>query len=183
MQAGYLSRSRVRCSSEGTHRLLQARDVSTDGGVCLDTAVLFHPERNADLYRVGAGDILIVARGQDHRANLIDVDLDGVLVSSVFYIIRPIFDVVRPGYLAWWLNQPEVQAEIKAGSPGTGIGCIRRPTIEQLPVALPPLDVQDRIAEAMRLWRRCKALQSKLNEKRVEMIHAVCRQSVRRDKE
>jgi len=183
VQAGYLSRSRVRGSAKGTHRLLQARDVSADEGVSIDTAVLFHPERNAELYRVSVGDILIVARGNDHRAVLIDTDLDDVLASSVFHIIRPVADLVRPGYLAWWLNQPDVQAEIKAGSRGTGIGYVSRQVMEQLPVDLPPFEVQQRIAEVVRLWWRRKALQSQLDEKRQEMIHAVCRQAVRQDKE
>jgi hypothetical protein len=172
----------VRGSAKGTHRLLQARDVSADG-VCIDTAVRFHPERNPELYRVSAGDILVVARGQDHRANLIDADLDDVLASSVFHIIRPHADLVRPGYLAWWLNLPDVQAGIKTGSPGTGIGLLRRPTIEQVPVDLPPLDVQERIAAVMRLSRRRSALQAQLDSKRQQMIHAICRQAVRQDKE
>ena len=182
VQAGYLSRSPVRGSAKGTHRLLQSRDVSA-AGVCVDTAVRFHPERNTELYRVSAGDILVVARGQDHRANLIDADLDDVLVSSVFHIIRPRTDLVRPGYLAWWLNLPDVQTGIKVGSPGTGIGLLRRPTIEQVPVDLPPLDVQERIAAVMRLSRRRNALQAQLDSKRQQMIHAICRQAVRQDKE
>lgn len=182
VQAGYLSRSRVRGSAQGTHRLLQARDVSADG-VCVDTAVRFHPERNAELYRVSAGDILVVARGQDHRANLIDADFDDVLASSVFHIIRPRADHVQPGYLAWWLNQPDVQAEINAGSRGTGIGYISRQVMEQVPVDLPPLDVQERIAAVMRLSRRRSALQAQLDTKRQQMIHAICGQAVRQDKE
>lgn len=182
VQAGYLSRSRVRGSAKGTHRLLQARDVSADG-VCLDAAVRFHPERNAELYRIRDGDILVVARGQDHRANLIDADLCDVLASSVFHIIRPRPDLVQPGYLAWWLNQPDVQAEINAGSRGTGIGYISRQVMEQIPVDLPPLDVQQRIAAVMQLSRRRSALQAQLDSKRQLMIHAICRHAVRQDKE
>ena len=183
VQAGYLSRSRVRGSSTGTHRLLQARDVSAEHGVRPDAAVRFHPKRNAELYRVTAGDILIFARGHDHRANLIEADLVDTLASSVFHIIRPRAGVVLPGYLAWWLNQPDVQAEIGAGSRGTGIGYVSRQTMEHISVKLPPLDVQERIAEAMRLRQRGLALQLQLNEKREQMVHAVCRKALRQDEE
>jgi len=183
VQPGYLSRSRVRALRSGTHRLLQARDVSPEGGVQVDAAIRFRPERNPDLYRVSRGDILVVARGQDHRACLVTVDLVDTLASSVFYIIRPQEQVVLPGFLAWWLNRPRVQAEIRSQSRGTGIGYISRQTIEHLPVVLPSLRVQRGISEAVSLWQKKQVLQASLDEKREQLIHAICRQAVRQDKE
>ena len=183
IQSGYLSRSSVHSIPSGTHRLLQARDVSPQHGLQLDAAVRFKPERNPDLYRVSRGDILLTARGQDHRAYLIDVDLDGVLASSVFYIIRPREDVVLAGYLAWCLNQPDAQATLDAASTGTGIGYIARPSIEHLSIVVPTLDVQRRIADTISLWRREQFIQSRLDSKRTQLIHAICRQAVRLEKE
>lgn len=183
VQPGYLSRTSVHSVSSGTHRLLQARDVSPQLGLHLGAAVRFKPERNADLYRVSRGDILLAARGQDHRAHLVDVDLDGVLASSVFYIIRPREGVVLPGYLAWCLNQPDVQAALDAASSGTGIGYIARPTIEHLPVVVPPFDMQRRISEAVCLWKRQQSIQTRLDQKREQLIQAICRQAVGLKKE
>jgi restriction endonuclease S subunit len=183
VQPGYLSRTSVRSALSGTHRLLQARDVSPQHGLRLDTVVRFRPERNPDLYRVSRGDILLTARGQDHRAYLVDVDLSDVLASSVFYIIRPREDLVLPGYLAWWLNQPDTQAALESASRGTGIGYIARPLMEHLPVAVPPLDVQRRIAEAMDLWQRQQSIQARLDQKREQLIQATCRQAVGLEKE
>jgi hypothetical protein len=182
VQAGYLSRSRVKPSVTGSYRLLQSRDVSGEG-IDLKAAVTFVPERNPDLYRVSEGDILIIARGQDHRAHLVQIELHDTLASSVFHIIRPDRDVILPGYLAWWLNQPDIQAEIKAGSRGTGIGYVSRQHMEQIPVMLPPRDMQERIASAMALWHRRHSLQSQLDQKRQTMIQALCRQAVRADKD
>jgi hypothetical protein len=180
VQPGYLNRARVRSLPAGTHLLLQARDISPKSGLRLDAAVRFIPERNADLYRVSRGDILLTARGQDHHAHLVDAELEGVLASSVFYIIRPREGMV-PGYLAWWLNQPDTQAALESASSGTGIGYIARPLMEHLPVVVPPLDVQRRIAEAMNLLRRHRSLQVRLDQKREQLIHAVCRQAVRQE--
>ncbi len=183
IQAGYLSRSRVNGSPGGTHRLLQARDIDPEGGVRVNDAVRFQPERNPELYRVSRGDILMVARGQEHRAYLITDDLGDTLASSVFHIIRPREEVVLPGYLAWWLNQPDVQAEIKTGSRGTGIGYVSRQAVEHVRVVLPALGVQQRIAEVLRLWERKLALQTRLDERREQLIHSVCRQALRQEKE
>ena len=183
MQAGYLSRGRVEDTPTGAYRLLQARDVNKDGTVQSKSAAKFDPERNPDLYRVSEGDILVVARGQTHKAFLIDVELRNTLASSVFHIVRLDRDSISPGYAAWWLNRPHVQAMIHEQSRGTGIGYIGRQVIEQIPVWLSPFDHQERIASVMALWRRRHSLQSQLDQKRQIMIQALCRQAVLVDKE
>ena len=180
VQPGYLSRDRVRSVWGGTHRLLQAKDVSEATGVLLDQATQFYPERKPELYQVTRGDILVVARGQDHRAHLVDQELTNVLASATFYIIRPDAHRVLPGYLAWWLNLPQVQAEIDANSRGTSIAYISREVIETLHVPVPPSSVQQKIERVVALWRRKKLLQSEIDEKREQHIQAVCRQAVQR---
>jgi hypothetical protein len=177
VQPGYLSRTSVRSVPSGTHWLLQSRDVSPQRGLCLDRVVRFHPERNPALYRVSCGDILLTARGQDHRAYLVTVDRPDLLASSVFYIIRANEDVA-PGYLGWWLNQPGPQATLESASHGTGIGYIARPLVEQLPVPVPPLAVQRHIEETLALLQRQQSVQAHLDKKREQLTHAVCRRAI-----
>lgn len=100
------------------------------------------------------------------------------LASNVFYIVRPHTDRVVPAYLAWWLNLPPVQAQIDAGSRGTGIGYISRQTMERLPVVVPALDVQFKIAEVNGLWQKMNTLQDRLDEKRAQLIQAICQQAI-----
>lgn len=183
VQPGYLSRTSVRAVPSGTHRLLQARDISPHHGLLLDALVRFKPERNPELYRVSRGDILLAARGEDRRAYLVDVELTDVLASSVFYIIRPREDAVLPAYLAWYLNQPCMQAILDAASHGTGISYIARPVVERLSVVVPPLVTQRRIVEAVDTWKRQQSLQDRLDMKREQLIQAVCRQAVGLEKE
>jgi len=131
----------VRSSRIGTHHLLQAKDLSRDSGIAWSDVASFRPERNAELYQISRGDILLLARGRSHWAFLVAEDFVNTLASSVFYIIRPDTAVVRPAYLAWWLNLPETQAQINACSCGTGIGYINRQALGSLMVALPPTEV------------------------------------------
>lgn len=179
IQPGYLSRQGVRSTPGGTHLLLQAKDVSLESGIQPDDAVRFRPQRNPDLYQISRGDILVAARGRDHRAYLVTEDLVDTLASNVFYIVRPRTNDVVPAYLAWWMNLPCVQAQLDAGSRGTGIGYISRQTMEHLPIVVPPLDVQDSIAKVIGLWQEKKNLQIRLDQKREQLIQAICRQAVR----
>ena len=178
VQPGYLSRSRVHSVPDGTHRLLQARDVSADGGVRIENAVRFRPERKPELYQVLRGDVLVIARGQEHRAHCIDEDLPNTLVAFSFYILRPDSSLILPGYLAWWLNQPRVQAQINAASRGTGISYISRQALENLSVQVPTLTVQHKIVRILELWHRIKAIRRQLDEKREQQIQMVCQRVV-----
>lgn len=154
-----------------------------EAGMRLDDAIQFHPERKPGLYQVSRGDVLVVARGQDHRAHHIVDDLTDTLASSSFYILRLRANLALPGYLAWWLNLPRVQAEIGAGSRGTSIGYISRQTLEHLIISIPALAVQRRIESVVTLWCKKKLLQSRIDMKREQYIQSVCRQAVRRAKE
>ena len=160
IQPGYLSRGRVHSVPDGTHRLLQARDFSADGGVSIENSVWFHPERNPELYQVLRGDVLVVARGQEHRAYCIDTDLPNTLVSATFYILRPDPSYILPGYLAWWLNLPSVQA------------------LEKLSVQVPTLAVQHDIDQILELWHKIKSIRRQLDEKREQQIQMVCQLTV-----
>lgn len=183
VQAGYLSRTRVKGAYDGSHSLIQARDVSDHGKIDLETVVSFNPERNPELYRVSSGDILFIARGHDHRAHLIQAELTNTLASSVFHIIRPNRAAVLPTYLAWWLNQPEAQTAIKMGSRGTAIGYVSRRHMETVPVSLPPHATQQRVVDTIALWERRRSLQSQLDHRRQELIQTLCRRAVRPEKE
>jgi len=183
VQPGYLSRGRVRSVQGGTYWLLQAKDVSEGLGVLLNQATRFHPERRPELYQVTRGDILVVARGQHHRAYHVEQDLTNALAAATFYIVRPDAIRILPAFLAWWLNLPRVQAELDVSARGTSIAYIGRDAIEALLVPIPSLAVQRRIERVTTLWRRKKSLQSHLDEKRERYIQAACRRAVQRSKE
>ena len=127
-----------------------------------------------------AGDILLTARGQRHRAYHIDRDLSNVLAAATFYILRSDTNRIRPGYLAWWLNLPRIQSEIDSASGGTYISHIRRGALEGLMVSVPPLEVQHGIERVVLLWRQRNALRVRIDRKREKYIRAVCQKAVQK---
>lgn len=177
IQPGYLSRGRVHSVPDGTHRLLQAKDLSVDGSVRLENAVRFHPERRPELYQVSRGDVLVIARGQEHKAHCIDEDLPNTLAAFSFYILRPDLSHILPGYLAWWLNLPPVQAEINAASRGTSIRYIRRQALGNLRIQVPTLAVQHDIDQILELWHKIKSIRRQLDEQREQYIQLVCQRA------
>lgn len=181
VQPGYLSRMGVRPAPGGTHFLLQAKDVSPDAGIRSVGLLRFRPQRQPHLYEISGGDILIASRGQDHHAYLVHQDLVDTLASSVFYIVRPRVERIVPAYLAWWLNLPHMQALIDSGARGTGIGYIARQVLERLPVVVPPIAAQNKVAKTLDLWQQQRSLQARLDQKREQLIQAICRQAVQQE--
>lgn len=183
VQPGYLSRRSIRSAPDGTHCLLQAKDVSPEVGVRSVGLLRFHPQRHPELYLVGRGDILIASRGRKHQAHLVQQDLIDTLASNVFYIVRPHSRRIVPAYLAWWLNLPHVQAMIASGARGTNISYVARQALENLSIVVPPIAVQTKIAEVLCLYQQQQSLQAQLDQKCEQLIHAVCRQVIRIAKE
>ena len=180
VQPGYLSRGRVHHADDGTHHLLQGKDISEDHGVCLETAFMFHDTSSTELYTVTRGDILFTARGLDHRAYFVEQDLSDVLAAATFYILRPERSHILPRYLAWWLNLPRVQSAIGRESGGTYISYIRRQAIENLAVPVPGLEVQHRIERVLLLGRKRDVLRKRIEKKRDQYMRTVCERAVRR---
>ena len=178
VQPGYPSRGRIRHAPDGTHYLLQGKDVSDSKGVNLKTAIRFHPEHRQELYQISRGDVLFTARGQEHRAYYIKDDVSDVLVAASFYILRVDRNRLLPAYLAWWLNLPRIQSKINSASGGTYISYIRRNALESLLVAVPAMEVQMRIERVVFLWRERTALQAEIDEKRRSFIHALCLRAI-----
>ncbi|CAG0975493.1 hypothetical protein BURK2_01547 [Burkholderiales bacterium] len=183
VQPGYLSRGRVRSAVKGTHLLIQARDVSPATGIRTEGATRFVPERKAELYQINEGDVLVVARGQEHRAHHVDQRLENALAAATFYILRPRPDAIRSGYLAWWLNLPSVQAAIAGSARGTSIPYVSREAIEGLRIPLPPAPTQQCIERVVALWRKKLSLQHQLDAKREDYIQALCERAMNRFEE
>ena len=178
VQPGYPSRGRIRHALDGTHYLLQGKDVSESKGVSLESAIRFHPEHRRELYKVSRGDVLFTARGQKHRAYYVSHDDSDVLAAASFYILRVDRNRLLPAYLAWWLNLPRIQSKINSASGGTYISYIRRNALENLLVAVPAMEVQFKIERVVFLWRERSALQAEIDEKQQLFIQALCLRAV-----
>lgn len=179
IQAGYMARGRIEPDVAGTYRLLQWRDVVDQRNIHSRLGTPFIPERNPELYRLSRGDMLIAARGDDQRARFVPQSLGNMLASNVFHIVRPDARSVVPEYLCWWLNQPFVQSEIRAGATGSAISYIKKAHIEKIGVLLPSLAVQQKIVRTIGLWDRRHKLQLQLDSARQNLIHAACLQAAR----
>lgn len=116
---------------------------------------------------VQTGDILMVgSNGNPARiGNAVQIDEPGrYLYASLLFGLRPRREAVDPDFLYFAVVAPGVQTAISDAVQGTtGLSNLKITTLRDLPIDLPPLDEQRRIAkvlrsvdEAIALERQCR---------------------------
>ena len=176
VQIGYQATGRMMHHGDGTHRLIQLKDVRGDR-IQTSDLIAFVPKRDPQPYLVGPGDILFVARGRKNQAVLSTERLENVLAVSNFYIIRA-GPAVLPEYLCWHLGQPAAQDHIRSRVHGSGIKMIKKSDLLELLVPVPPLDVQRKVVAVARLAGEEERLTQAISNKRQELAAALCGRAV-----
>lgn len=80
---------------------------------------------------------------------------------------------VRPDYLVWYINYSRAQRYFSQHLVGAALPHINRTTLEDLPVIVPPLEVQERIVNAHVCRLKEKALLERLIEKKKQFLDAL----------
>jgi len=174
IQAGYQSRTTIRKVENGTHLLIQGKDIDEKGDISTESLIRFNPNRNPDFYRVHRNDILFQAKGSSHNAVIVKEVIPGALATGSFYIIRPNSDLIRPGYMTWWLNQPAAQSFFKSEGGTTVISFIPKSALSQMKISLPSLQVQIKIEKIQQLLHKEQQINSRLHELRTILANAIC---------
>jgi hypothetical protein len=118
------------------------------------------------------GDVLIVGRGAKRTAFLVEAPPDRTVADRTFFVARPDSEQILPAFLAWYLNERRAQHYLQSHSRGTNIQTIKKSALERLPVQVPPLDTQERIADIQALVCREQELLRAWMDRRSELARA-----------
>lgn len=199
IQIGYQFREKLNMASDGTHQVIQVKDIDADNDHRLILSNLYRvtPERDAERYEVHNGDVIFLPKGRRNFATLVDGILDkypslkpdgtstGVSVKTIvagyFFIVRLKSPDVDPKFFVWAINQPPAQSYLQSVSSGTGMPFIRKDAFTALEIDIPPRHTQEQIVELHNFSRTEQRLAQRLTEKRAELISGVCLNAARQD--
>ena len=161
-------------SADGTHYVLQAKDV-LEARLDLNDLPLIELGERGDRHELATGDVIMVSRGRTVAAPLGEIDsaVPTVAAGSV-YVLRPKNAAVDPMYLAWTINRPGTQAQLQALAQGSHIPFVSKQSLAKLKIPVPPIEVQQTIGHVYGLSLREKDLMSQLSELRERLTHALC---------
>ena len=172
LSAGHPFRESIQHAFDGDTAVVQLKDVDPEKG--LDSTQLYRVHltgRKSPDY-LQQGDILFVGRGYRIFAVLVDQDLQPTVAGSHFFIlrIRPTWHDIRPDYLVWYINHKQAQRYFAQHIAGSALPHVTRTTLENLPILVPPLAVQEHIVKLHHCRLKEKALLEKLIEKKKQLI-------------
>src|SRR5262245_56196918 len=171
IRSGYQFREKVEHDPRGAVPVIQIKDLTDEFQLRTEDLIRVSLDRT-EPYLVGQGDVLFLARGHRLGAVAVNEPLTGTIATGYFLILRP-SQRVRPGYLAWAINQREFQEQMRPFVRGSHIPLITKSDFQELRVEVPPLEVQDRIVALDELHRRERQLVDEIQARRAELIHAI----------
>ena len=161
----------VKGSPTGTVRCLQVKD-------------LLMPSPETTAYRVDAskiklgnyllkkGDLLFAGKGVTYLCKVFEWNFSAV-PSTTLYSIRLYSDIVSPEYLCWYLNHPNVVAEVKASQVGSGTPMIHKSTLANLEIVVPSKEKQRLIVELSSLQAREQLILRSIADKRLQLTNQI----------
>ena len=176
MWTGFQVRSAIADVPEAPHRLITLGDV-VDGVVSLDRAARMDLGGRIGRHSLLEGDILLRPRGANTKAAVVlDLDMPTVAVAPL-WVLRLRVDTFLPDYVVWWINRCEVQEKLAAAARGSHIPSVPREAFADLEIPIPPLGVQNEIAEVERLRVEERELAARLAAARSVLIESTLEQA------
>jgi type I restriction enzyme S subunit len=99
--------------------------------------------------RLEPGDIAMSVRGTIGKIGIVHDEIAGSVITANLIRLAPQREKVYPDYFRWVLLSPKFRKELDAASPQTTIKTITAPALKALPLPLPPLPEQRRIAHVL----------------------------------
>lgn len=106
--------------------------------------------KRLERHRLEPGDIVFPRRGDLSRYAHVSEEYSGWLCGTGCLRIRLIGGDFDTGYLAYYLGHPQVQSWIEGNAVGTTMLNLNTSIMKALPVAVPPIHEQRRIAETLK---------------------------------
>jgi restriction endonuclease S subunit len=130
------------------------RDIDDSGELKLQNLKRVENANPNDSHIAKEGDVVFRSRGTPFMASVVPKIAKDLLVVAPMIRIRVNREMVLPEYLVWYINSVYGAAYFKEFATGSGIPLISKTVLEQMPVKLPNLRVQQTIADLVKLSRK-----------------------------
>jgi hypothetical protein len=170
---GYPFRGRIEEDTTADTCAIQMKDVTGDFKVNWETVVHATPEGNRPPDWLEPGDIIFIAKGNNNFAIYLDQIPQKAVCSPHFFHLRPKRSDVIQEYVAWLINQIPGQDYFRRTREGSGTLSVRRVILEQMPLPVPSVDIQEKIIKLDQVLRKEKGIFLDLLQNRQLMIDSL----------
>jgi hypothetical protein len=172
--SGYPLRSAVEALEPGEVHFVQIRNTSPDADIdWAEVPKVTLPSKREPAW-LSDQDVVFTARGTRTLAYpLVGTPAKAVCAPQFFVLSVKNTGMISPEFLAWQINQKPAQEYFQRTATGSYIQNIRREVIENLPIAMPPIEQQQLIVNFWRAAQRERATLNRLIENRNNQLEAL----------
>lgn len=150
---------------------MQLKDFENDYTTIGEECILIAGDKIKSKYHLKGGDILFTAKGTNNYAVVYeDRDDTPTIASSALFVIKVDKTRANPYYIAWYMNQNTVQNYFKTNETGTYVTSVNKTAIEAIPISLPTMEIQNKIAKITSLHLREKRLRAEITDLKNKLI-------------
>lgn len=178
IKSGYLFRFRLRSDKDGEVRVIQLKDVNDEGVLNIDGvfSVDFAPSKRTEFLQ--KGDVLFKAKSNKHVAALFESDMENVIATVHYFVLRLKGNSVLPKFLRWHINEKPAQKHFDLNAAGTRIPIINKKALEELEVPVIPIEKQKKIIAVYELMGREQDLMDNIKNKREKLISSLLHDAI-----
>jgi restriction endonuclease S subunit len=173
INSGYSFRTKVQNNPTGNTYVIQMRDIAEDRFGIESTPNKVDGGSINEKHLLQQGDILFMGKGANNFAVCYDEKFKPAVAASAFFMIRPDQGKVNPKYLCWYINNNRAQAFIESNRAGSYIPNVNKSVLEELEIMLPPMKLQNTIAELSQLTVKEHDLLGQIRDKRELLMNTI----------
>jgi hypothetical protein len=177
IQPGYAFREGVQDSIEGSLSIVQMRDLTSDNRLALGNMARLDLSKVKDDYFLSRNDLVFRSRGASRTAAIVDTDVRDTILSFPLIRIRVNGKKAMPEYVRWFINNTG-QSYLDSHSEGTSIKMVNKKTLADMPIDIPPVDMQKKIVELSAVAETEQRLMRELMEKRGVLFQGILRRLI-----
>lgn len=170
IKSGYLFKESIRTDKGGNVAVVQLKDVDDRGIIDLKNLNKIKLENIEMSNCIREGEILFKAKTNKPIAAVVGNIPHNTIVTAHYFVITIKNLIVRPGYLAWYLNQRPAQIYFDKHAGGTRIQIINKQVLGNLEIEVPDLNIQAKIEKLYLLNNKELNLMDLLKEKKRILI-------------
>lgn len=149
-----------------TYKMLTLRSVTNEGNLNISDIESFSSKKDInDEFITKYGDVVVRLR-EPIKAVFIDKDLEGIVVPSLFSIIKTNEEILNPRYLQQFINGKNAQRQLSKEMTNTAICIVKNSELGKLLIPVKTMELQKDIANLSELLSKEIDLQESIIKKK-----------------
>lgn len=169
----------VKTQDKGFARYLQAKNFDDSGCLIGQIDAFVSIDKKNESHLLEDGDILFVGKGFRNFAWTYKKSIGTAIASSIFFIIRVNHEIINPDYITALFNSQKYQSLFQSIGAGSSIPSIRKAELESIPVSIPSIELQNKIAEINKLHVEEVKLIKQIIEQKNTLYESVINQIIK----